>query len=163
MKKSLVSMMLASVLSLGVLSVGGSAMAQSTPGAEGHRGHGRGHGRHGRGGPFSPEAIEHRITRLTERLSLDAHQVILVREILASARTEAEALRAADRGPERRAQFRALMESTATRIDAILNETQRAQFTAMRAEMRERFEARRARRMERREERREERAPSTGI
>jgi periplasmic protein CpxP/Spy len=145
MKKPLVSLMMIAALSLGALSFMGSASAQdAAPEGRGGRGHHGPHGGRGRhGGPFSPEAIEHRLTRLTERLSLDAHQVTLVREILTSARAEAETLRAGERGPERRAAFRALMESTATRIDAVLNETQRAQFAELRAHMHERREARR--------------------
>jgi hypothetical protein len=154
MKKSLIAILVLSSLSLASL-----ALAQEAGPAPGDCRGGRGHhGRH-----FSPEAMERRLSHLTERLSLDEHQVTLVREIFASARTEAEALRTApgmaERSPERRAAFRALMESVGTRIDAVLNETQRAQFAAMRAERRARHSARR----ERREERREERGTGRGI
>jgi protein CpxP len=165
MKKPLVSLMMIAALSLGALSLAvGTASAQdAAPEGRGGRGHHGPHGGRGRhGGPFSPEAIEHRLTRLTERLSLDAHQVTLVREILTSARAEAETLRAGERGPERRAAFRALMESTATRIDAVLNETQRVQFAELRAHMHERREARREGRREGRHERGEGRPEARG-
>lgn len=151
MKKSLIAILVLSSLSLASLALaqdGGGAPRGDCRGGRGH------HGRH-----FSPEAMERRLTHLTERLSLDEHQVTLVREIFVAARAEGEALRATERSPERRAAFHALMESVGTRIDAVLNETQRAQFAAMRAERRARHEGRR----ERREERREERGVSRGI
>lgn len=92
-------------------------------------------------------AVERRLTRLTERLALDEHQVTLVREILNDARAQGLALRGgAERGPERRARFRALMEATAGRIDAVLNDAQRVEFAALREEMRARRAARRAHR-----------------
>jgi len=132
---------LASLLVLACLSIGAPVLAQDvapTPGAE---------CRHGRdGGPFSPEHMERRITHMTERLSLDAHQVTMLREILTSARTQAETIRTGTPGPERRVQFHALMQSTHGRIDAILNDTQRAQFAALRSQMREHGRGRRGHR-----------------
>lgn len=134
------------------------ADAPSASSGEHGRGHGHGrHGHHGRGhgpGRFSPEAMEHRLERLTVELSLDEHQVTLVREIFAAARTEAQALRALPRGDARRDAGRALFESVAERIDAVLTDTQREAFARLRAEHSERREARRERREERRTARR---------
>ncbi len=147
MKKTLTSMLVIAALSLTT----GLALAQDAGtdrGAArgdcpGHHGRGRGHG------PMSAEGMERRIAHMTERLSLDAHQVTLVREILTAARTEGEALRAAERSPERRAQFQALHARVEAQIDAILTDAQRTTLAAMRAERHERMEARRARRGER--------------
>jgi len=144
MKKTLTSMLVIAALSL----TAGLAFAQDT-GAEHRAERGaecRG-GRHGHG-PMSAERMERRITHMTERLSLDAHQVTLVREIFTAARTEGEAMRASERSPERRAQFQALMQRVETQIDAILNDAQRTTLAAMRATRREHMEARRARRGE---------------
>jgi hypothetical protein len=129
--------LLATVLLLGLfLGDLGAASAQRGP----HRGH--------RGPALLEEgAVERRMARLTERLELDEHQVVRVRAILEEARSEALALRdASEPGPERRARFVTLMEETAARIDAELNEAQRIEFASMRAELRARREARRARR-----------------
>lgn len=150
-----------SVLMVAGLLFGGAGLAAAQRGDGAGRGH---HGHHrGRGHFFSEEAMERRLTHMTERLSLDAHQVGLVREILADARTRAMALReSTERGPARREQLRALMEETSGRIDAVLNETQRTEFAEMRGEMRARHAARRERREDRREERREHRGEGRG-
>lgn len=148
MKKTLTSMLVIAALSL----TAGLAFAQDA-GTE--RGADRSaecrgrHGRHGSHGPMSAEGMERRIAHMTERLSLDAHQVTLVREILTAARTEGEALRAAERSPERRAQFQALHQRVEAQIDAILTDAQRTTLATMRAARHERMEARRARRGER--------------
>lgn len=150
MKKTLTSMLVIAALSL----TAGLAFAQDAGGdrsAECRGRHGRGHGH----GPMSAEGMERRITHMTERLSLDAHQVTLVREIFTAARTEGEALRAAERSPERRAQFQALHQRVEAQIDAILTDAQRTTLAAMRASRHERMEARRARRGERGEGARE--------
>lgn len=143
-----------------------SAAPGATADAERGRSHGRGRG-HGRGphgpgaghGRFSVEAMEHRLERLTLELSLDEHQVVLVREIFTAARDEASAVRDLPRGEARRDARRAFMESVATRIDAILTDAQRETFARLRAEHRERRDERR----ERREERRARRAAPAGI
>lgn len=130
MNKPLATLLVLTSLALGA----GTAFAQETGGAP-DRGaechHGRG-GRMGRG--FTAEGMERRITHMTARLSLDTHQVALVREIFTSARTQAEALRAQAPSAERHAAFEALRTATEGRIDAILNDTQRAQLATMRAE-----------------------------
>lgn len=126
------------VLSMSLSAIALPAFAQDA--GRTHHGHHRGHGR------FSPARMERHLERLTERLSLDEHQVTLVREIMAAARTEAEALRELPRGEARRDAGHALFESVAERIDAILTDTQRTSFAALRAEMRARHEERRARR-----------------
>lgn len=119
---------------------GGPGVERSERGGRGHHGHGRGgHGRHH--GRFSPEAVEHRLERMRVELSLDEHQVALVREIFAAVRTEASALRDLPRGEARREARRALMEGVATRIDAILTDAQRETFARLRAEHRARREA----------------------
>lgn len=134
---------LASLLTALTLSLAAPAFAQTTapdaPAAECR--HGRGHFAERM---LSPEAMERRIARMTEHLSLDAHQVTELREILTASRTQAESLRTSTTttGPARREAFRALMEQTRTRIDAILTDAQRAQFAQMRAQRRARFEAR---------------------
>ncbi len=135
MNKTLASMFVIAALSMGAA----PAFAQSTTPAPDAAGchHARG------GGPFSAEHMERRITHLTQRLSLDAHQVTLVRGILTSSRTQAEALRTGTPGPERRTQFHALMQSTRSQIDAVLNDAQRAQFAQMQTEMRGRMHGRR--------------------
>lgn len=141
MNKSLATLLTALTLSL----VAAPAFAQTTgaapdaPSADCHHGRGRFAER-----MLSPEAMERRITHMTERLSLDARQVTQLREILTASRAQAETLRTstATTGPARREAFHALMEQTRTRIDAILNDTQRAQFTQMREQRRARFEAR---------------------
>lgn len=154
-----------SVLMVAGLLFGGAGLAAAQRGDGAGRGHGHhGPGMRGRGHFFSEEAMERRLTRMTERLSLDAHQVTLVQGILADARTRAVALReSTERGPARREAFHALMEETSGRIDAVLNETQRAEFAEMRSDMRARHAARRERREERREERRGRGASPEGI
>jgi Spy/CpxP family protein refolding chaperone len=100
--------------------------------------HGEGHGR--RHGPHGPRDIEGRVQHLTERLSLDANQSRLVREIFEEARAEHEALRARARteeGPSRHQEHRALMRRTMERIDALLTPEQRETFEEMRARFRE--------------------------
>ena len=107
------------------------ALAQAAggaPGVEHRRGHGRHHGR------LSPEHMERRLEHLTSALSLDEHQVVLLREIFDAARTEAEALRGTERGEGRREARHALIESVVQRIDAVLNDAQRETFARLRTE-----------------------------
>lgn len=135
-KKAMVSVLLVAGLLFG--GVGLSAAQRGEHGGRGRGHHGPGMG--GRGHLFSEEAMERRLNRLTERLSLDEHQVTLVREILGDARTRAMAIRdGGEAGPARREQFRALMDDVHGRIDAVLNEAQRAELATLRGELRERF------------------------
>ncbi len=117
----------------------GSAYAQDASPRDGAR---CPHGEHGRHGPHrhGPPDVEGRVQHLTERLSLDANQARLVREIFEEERTEHEALRERARteeGPSRRQAHRALMQRTMERIDAVLTPAQRATFEEMRARFRE--------------------------
>ncbi len=132
MNKPLASLLVALTLALGAA----PALAQDATPAHPHHGHPGAR-------PFSPEAMERRLAHLTERLALDAHQVTSVRQILEATRAQAEALRTTGTpGPERRQQFRALLESSREQIDAVLSEPQRAQFAAMIAERRARIRGR---------------------
>lgn len=163
-----------------------AASADSRGGRHGHGHHGH-HGHHGRGGPggrrghggpFSAEHIEHTVAMARAVLTLDDHQVSLVREALNNARTEAEQVRASlPARPEReegqarqrpteaemqahRAAFEqhhAAMEQienrTADRIRSYLTPEQASRFDAIRAVMQQERAQRRQEMQERRGQR----------
>jgi Spy/CpxP family protein refolding chaperone len=97
-----------------------SASAQSTePGCH--------HGRGGRGGP------EARVDFLIHALGLDEHQAATVRQIMEDTRPERERIRAMAPGSAEQIAAREQLETqTHARIDAVLDDTQRAQLTRMR-------------------------------
>ncbi len=111
----------------GALALASTASAQSTDPAP----PACPHGQHGRGGPRGAEG---RADFLAHSLGLDANQTQLVHEIMESTRGERERIRAMSRGSaEQIAALHALDESVHARIDAVLDETQRAQLARMRA------------------------------
>lgn len=115
---------LALVWVCGALALASTASAQSTDPAPPACPH---HGAGARGG-------EGRADFLVHSLGLDAHQTQLVHEIMESTRGERERIRAMPRGSaEQIAALHALDESVHARIDAVLDETQRAQLARMRA------------------------------
>lgn len=98
--------------------------------------------------------LDRRVARLTEGLSLSQQQAAQVRRILEEERTQMQTLRA-DRGEgraqgqarpqngERRgppAEFVALRQRTEQRIEAVLSESQRAQYRQLREQRGERGE-----------------------
>lgn len=106
-----------------------------------HARHGMHHGR--RGGPPGARA-EHRVERLIGSLGLDDAQATQVRQFVAEARTQHEALRGQSlTEEERRTQHRAIMEATGQRIRAILRPDQQRIFDYHVARMRERAAERR--------------------
>ena len=85
------------------------------------------HGRAGRGGPGA------RVDFMIHQLGLDEHQAASVRQIVSETRPERERIRAMPRGSaEQIAARQALEQQTHARIDALLDETQRAQLARMR-------------------------------
>ncbi len=115
------------VLVCGALALASTASAQSTDPAPPACPHG-GQGHAG------PRGAEGRADFLAHALGLDAHQTELVHEIMESTRGERERIRAMPRGSaEQIAAMHALEESVHARIDAVLDDTQRAQLARMRA------------------------------
>jgi hypothetical protein len=85
--------------------------------------------------------MEHRLTRLTQELNLDARQVASLRQLFEQARAERAAARAQgmQRGtPEAREARRAHRERMSARIGQILNAQQRARWEQMKQERHER-------------------------
>jgi LTXXQ motif family protein len=101
------------------------------------------------------DRLERRVAQLTERLSLSADQAAQIRRILEEERTQMQALRpsrgeartqgqarpegqARPRDGERRqpsAEVTALRERTQQRVEAVLNDGQRARYRELRQEM----------------------------
>lgn len=88
----------------------------------------------GRGGP------ERQLQQLTERLSLTADQQSQVKGLLAEQRQKMEALRDSSQGaPPDRAQMEAIRNDTDTKINALLNDDQKAKFAAWQQERKARM------------------------
>jgi hypothetical protein len=85
------------------------------------------HGRGGRGGPGA------RVDFMIHMLGLDEHQAAAVRQIVSDTQPERERIRAMPRGSaEQIAARQELEQQTHARIDALLDDTQRAQLARMR-------------------------------
>ena len=151
----LASCLVALTLAAGPLAQAASAQPPGGPGGPGHgRGGppagapgGGGHhgpGGHRRGGPGRGEGLEVRVARMTEHLGLDPAQAAAIRQVLAQAHAQHEALRQQPL-PEaqRRAEHHRIMTETHPRLRAVLRADQQRIFDAHLARRQARMEARR--------------------
>ncbi|WP_446744828.1 hypothetical protein [Silvibacterium acidisoli] len=131
MKKSVYSLALAGVLSLGIA---GAAFAQDNA-APPDQGPGAMQG----GGPHRINP-DQQLKRMTRQLDLTADQQTQIKPILESRATRMQQLfQDQSMDPQdRRSKMRAIQDDTSNRIETVLNDSQKQKFEQMQAQMHER-------------------------
>lgn len=102
---------------------------------------------HGRGGPFSEQRMDERLSEMVERLGLSSDQERQIRAIAEGAKAEAEEIKEMPRGKEKMVAFRDLHFATEDQIYANLSCEQREELRLLKREhkverMEQRFEQR---------------------
>lgn len=122
------------VLFSALLAWGGMARAQDAPPPDGGGGRGMGHGGHG----MDPAA---RLEHMTKRYKLSADQQTQIKPILADEQQQMQALHSDSSmaREDRFAKMKSIHEQSSAKIEAVLNDSQKADFEKDQAKMQERM------------------------
>ena len=138
MKNRLNRIVLSGLLATGLTLGAGAVFAQDAPPANaGGQGPG---GRMGRG-PMSPDE---QLARMTKRYNLSPDQQAGIKPILADQQTQMQALRgdSSMSRDDKMAKMQSIRQSSATKITALLNDSQKQQFSEDQKQMQERMQQR---------------------
>ena len=130
MRKSLCSLVLTGALAI----AGSAAFAQSDTPAQQPPPTAPG-GRHGM-------SVDEQLARMTKELNLTPDQATQIKPILTDRRQQMEALRQdqATSQTDKMAKMKSIRDDSNTKIEAVLNDTQKQQFAAMQAKQQQRMQ-----------------------
>ncbi len=137
MKNQICRIALSGLLATGLAFGAAAAVAQDAPPPDAAQ---QGGGRMGRGGMNPDEQL----ARMTSRYNLTADQQTQIKPILASQQQQMMALRQDTSTPreDKMAKMKSIREDSSTKIQAILNDTQKKQFADDQQRMQERMQQR---------------------
>jgi protein CpxP len=137
MKNQICRIALSGLLATGLALGAAAAVAQDAPTPDAAQ---QGGGRMGRG-PMSPDD---QLARMTSRYNLTADQQTQIKPILANQQQQMMALRQDTSTPreDKMAKMKSIREDSSTKIQAILNDTQKKQFADDQQKMQERMQQR---------------------
>jgi protein CpxP len=140
MKNQICRIALSGLLATGLAVGSAAAFAQDAPPPDASAQGPGGGGRMGRGGMNPDEQVE----RMTKRYNLSADQQTQIKPILANQQQQMMSLRgdSSMSRDDKMAKMKSIREDSSTKIQAILNDTQKKQFADDQAKMQERMQQR---------------------